>query len=551
MWRADPAELVALSDRWRYLSVWRVAFALLVGGAALAGDGAAVGVVVAGSGAYLVATGAVALAWHRVRRRGLALHGLALCLDAALVALATTAAGAADAAAAVAVLHVVAVSLLASHRSGIRIAGLLTIAIAVARDQAAQGAFPWGDDVDAAGAVAAVLLIAIWVAAVVTGSMSAANERELRRRRHDLEQLNTLARALATARTAPDVAERLMDALTDHLDVRAAVLVGLHDGEATLLGRCGTPHDGPAPAPIGPDGVLAAALADGRALLVERFGPADAWLDAALPGAHGIVVVPLPARERHGALVLDTGLGRLDRRVALTLEQYAAAVAGALDAVTLLDRAVTLASTDPLTGIANRRTFEATLARALRESEARGARFGLVVLDIDHFKRVNDTHGHDIGDRVLGAVGRLLAGTCRASDTPARIGGEEFAVLVREAAPDDAVRFAHRLCAEFPGCDPLEPTASLGVAVADGIRTTPTAMLKAADEALYRAKAAGRNRVEIAAAPPGGPLEKPPAEAPPAEAPPASAVATASAIATAVAAAASGVAAATGEPTRR
>jgi diguanylate cyclase (GGDEF)-like protein/PAS domain S-box-containing protein len=159
-----------------------------------------------------------------------------------------------------------------------------------------------------------------------------------------------------------------------------------------------------------------------------------------------------------------------------------------------------LATTDPLTGACNRRSFleraKADRARQLRY----GTHWSLAMVDADHFKRVNDVHGHDVGDAVLVALTRACEGTIRSLDLFARLGGEEFAVLMPSTSLDAAAKLGERLRAAIqqmrvPAADgPVQITASVGVASAASGEEV-AAVLQRADRALYRAKADGRNRV--------------------------------------------------------
>ena len=163
------------------------------------------------------------------------------------------------------------------------------------------------------------------------------------------------------------------------------------------------------------------------------------------------------------------------------------------------------AETDQLTGLPNRRGFDAALRRAVREAAA-GRPTVLAVFDLDHFKAVNDSWGHPTGDAVLAVMGELCGDALRADDFPARIGGEEFAILFRDATLNDAAAIAERLRHTIAGQPILAPgaaklihvTASFGLAIVDGT-ARPAAVLAAADRALYAAKDAGRNRLSIAA----------------------------------------------------
>lgn len=163
------------------------------------------------------------------------------------------------------------------------------------------------------------------------------------------------------------------------------------------------------------------------------------------------------------------------------------------------------AETDPLTGLPNRRGFDAALRRAVREA-AGGRPTVLAVFDLDHFKAVNDSWGHPAGDAVLRVIGELCGDALRADDFPARIGGEEFAILFRDATLTDAAAIVERLRQTIQAQPILAPgagkllhvTASFGLAVVDG-QARPAAVLAAADRALYAAKDGGRNRLSIAA----------------------------------------------------
>lgn len=158
-----------------------------------------------------------------------------------------------------------------------------------------------------------------------------------------------------------------------------------------------------------------------------------------------------------------------------------------------------LARTDSLTGLANRRALNERFDRLLAEAE-RGRRFSLILLDLDHFKSVNDEKGHEIGDEVLRQVSRILQRRTRRMDTVARFGGEEMAVLLPDAGRGDARSAAETLRQAIDDARPggVSVTASFGVAVFGGRLRNRESMLRAADAALYRAKKLGRNRVVVA-----------------------------------------------------
>jgi diguanylate cyclase (GGDEF)-like protein len=160
---------------------------------------------------------------------------------------------------------------------------------------------------------------------------------------------------------------------------------------------------------------------------------------------------------------------------------------------------------DPLTGLFNRRYLEETLELEFARASRAKAPLSVMMLDVDHFKRFNDSFGHDAGDAVLKAVGQVLAGGMRRGDVTCRYGGEEFTIFAPGAGLEDAARRADTLRQAVAAINlvhngrPLgSVTCSFGVAQFPVHGATPAEVLQAADEALYRAKQAGRNRVELA-----------------------------------------------------
>ncbi len=159
------------------------------------------------------------------------------------------------------------------------------------------------------------------------------------------------------------------------------------------------------------------------------------------------------------------------------------------------------ALTDPLTELSRRHVLDEALRREADRLGRSGGAVALVMIDLDHFKRINDTYGHPLGDRVLARVGRLLRASARNLDLPARFGGEEFAVLLYDTDLHGALAFAERfrenlasLRVSVDGRPDVRVTASMGVAAVSGLMD-PEALLEAADAALYRAKRAGRDRL--------------------------------------------------------
>ena len=173
-----------------------------------------------------------------------------------------------------------------------------------------------------------------------------------------------------------------------------------------------------------------------------------------------------------------------------------------------LDQSLELAVTDQLTGLHNRRYMEGRLDALSRRAGAGGEPFACLVIDIDHFKKVNDSFGHQVGDEVLREFAIRLASNVRAIDLPVRYGGEEFVVVMPDTLLEDARRIAERIRLHVAGSpfrvlggeELLSVTISIGVAASLSGEDTPQALLRRADEAMYEAKSAGRNRVIARAA---------------------------------------------------
>ena len=168
----------------------------------------------------------------------------------------------------------------------------------------------------------------------------------------------------------------------------------------------------------------------------------------------------------------------------------------------LIDTLCELSSHDGLTGLVNATFFRSILARELDRVARTGRPCALLSLDLDHFKAINDTYGHPVGDLVLRHVARSLQGLMRSMDTAARTGGEEFAVILPECTPSEAVRAAQRLHLAISPITlsidgvAITVTASAGLAWTDGRAVPDVAQLEAeTDHELYRAKKLGRRRL--------------------------------------------------------
>ncbi len=202
--------------------------------------------------------------------------------------------------------------------------------------------------------------------------------------------------------------------------------------------------------------------------------------------------------EPIGILVIywRTVQASISDRVRSLLELFAAQATVVVERADLMRRLESLARTDPLTGLANRRALDEALVRDLAGAERSGKPLSLVMLDLDHFKRYNDSRGHQAGDALLHDAAVAWLAELRASDTMARFGGEEFIVVLPACDKARAISIADRLREIVPSGE----TASAGVATWDAAETMTTFIARA-DAALYEAKRRGRDRTEAAPAP--------------------------------------------------
>jgi diguanylate cyclase (GGDEF)-like protein len=212
---------------------------------------------------------------------------------------------------------------------------------------------------------------------------------------------------------------------------------------------------------------------------------------ACIAVAHGVAVASMPPGAAYADRWLDTVIG----------VGVVAVVVNALAERnrTLVRQLFADARVDALTGLANRRGYGERMAAEVARSHRHGSALALVLFDIDHFKLVNDRYGHDTGDRVLVQVAAVLRSHSRADDIVARLGGEEFAVVLPECDADAAAAFAERVRAGVAAGRGAVPAITLSAGVAVGTATIDAEGLMAeADRALYRAKETGRDRTVVA-----------------------------------------------------
>ena len=347
------------------------------------------------------------------------------------------------------------------------------------------------------GLVVLGLVVAAGVAAGVHQQLTARLESA---RRLEAEQVARLLQGLSRSASPDAIVETLLADLGAGTGADHVVVVRHRPRDRTLVAILGGPRPGDPSSTV----VLAAAGLEAPAV---DHRPLEARLEARIATELGLTNTLAAAlrseRVISGAIVLARRGGTPWPASARRILQAAANEASAaLDRVESHRRAEARASTDVLTGLPNRRYFEefcALLGGRRRVDDA----IGILMVDIDHFKRVNDRFGHDAGDDVLRAVGGAIAGAVREGDVPARFGGEEFAILLRNPSGRVAIDVAERIrsavaALELPTPGPTDVRVSVGAAVQLGPDEPVAGLLARADRALYRAKRAGRDRVEAA-----------------------------------------------------
>lgn len=259
--------------------------------------------------------------------------------------------------------------------------------------------------------------------------------------------------------------------------------------------------------PIG-HGITGRCASTGKTIVVDDLELDDGYIRG-VTGARSEIAIPLLVEGRViGVLnVESTRQGAYQEAQACTLSVVAQQAAVVLRSAILQEETRRLAITDPLTGLHNRRYFVDRLDEHLARAERYGEKLGLLLLDSDQLKLTNDRHGHHAGDRALQEIAVALRGILRDSDEVARIGGDEFAVLLLQADEALSVGIARRLRRQLRQAvlvsedgDAIELSCSAGIALFPDDAEDPLALLRAADLALYNAKARGRGEITVAQA---------------------------------------------------
>jgi diguanylate cyclase (GGDEF)-like protein len=321
------------------------------------------------------------------------------------------------------------------------------------------------------------------------------------------EKLNNAATLHDVTRTAVQVAQELVPALDliaitrlEHNGENAVHIVAAAEG-ARAKEVDGLVYDDN-------DGLVSQVVRVGAPLppkppaILERVK----LFDVKLAGMSALRVTPLHAGGKViGTLVTASKQrGALDGEARRRIEGLAIVAAGALSRALALEQVAALATTDGLTGIANRRSLETLGERLFREAARYHRDFSVIIADVDHFKKVNDGYGHAAGDEVLKGVAAILRDTARSADVVGRFGGEEFVLVLPNTNADGAKLFAERLRVAIERASFTTPGGQLHVSASFGVASFPgdggawPDLVAAADDALYMAKASGRNRVLVA-----------------------------------------------------
>jgi len=216
----------------------------------------------------------------------------------------------------------------------------------------------------------------------------------------------------------------------------------------------------------------------------------------------GVLMMTSPSENVNGAIFLKNGANDFIAKP-FVKEELICRVNNLIEAMENINQIADFANKDFLTGVYNRRYFYEDMNEYVAHAEERAEPYAVAMLDIDHFKQINDTYGHDGGDRALKTLAKKLIDETKKGDLVARFGGEEFCIVLKNVSNEEAVKFFVNLRASIANCkvrlkkEQIKFTVSIGVAFSRSDYRLDE-LLELADEALYRAKENGRNRVEIA-----------------------------------------------------
>ena len=345
---------------------------------------------------------------------------------------------------------------------------------------------------------------------MATGDNGTGNDgviRELQQRTAELELLCQTIRDLGSTLSVPEVIARLLERTLVHFDAEIGSVLQLDfDGTLRIVCSRGLPDDVVAQSRLLPgEGISGFVLSSGEPLLIPDIetDPRFRRRNHERYYTSSCISAPLLLdSEARGVINVNNKRSRefFDTDDLVLLEAIAGHAVTALQNAGRFEDALTQARCDALTGVANHGHFWASLETEFTRSQRHGRPLSLALIDVDHFKAYNDEHGHLEGDRMLVAVAAALVANSRSHDLVARYGGDEFAVILPETPRDGAVQFAEKTrelleSSNLGGGERADLTISAGVAAFPDDGSSPSDVVKRADDRLYRAKAEGRNRV--------------------------------------------------------
>ncbi len=324
-----------------------------------------------------------------------------------------------------------------------------------------------------------------------------------------VEKYNSLAKLLITTLNPKALLKNALDKVLELTDSKVGVIYLMEESGENLMPYVAHGVDPASLKSLKPgEGIAGCAAAERRSVVLDHlpetsFIQVDIGFAVAAPTA--VAAFPLMCKEKVLGVMLLGSFGGYQVEEQPLIEYLANQIAITLDNALTNEKVERLSIADGLTGLYNRRFLGERLKEEFSKAERYRMPLSFLILDVDHFKRVNDTFGHQVGDNALVAVARVLQASVRESDLVARYGGEEFAVLLPHTGLDSALAVAEKIrqaVSETPvdGMGEHRLTISIGAAgIPEGHAPSVEALVRAADQALYRAKQDGRNRVMSAA----------------------------------------------------
>lgn len=512
---ASGSDFVALGDRLMLLLVVRLLMAgVVLFAATLMANLQVSAIAISAAQIYVVVAIGVELA-HRVlqrrfNRRLILFVDLMLILDGIYVTVVLSGSG--DARSAfifLAYVHIVSVTLLVGFRTGLKMAlwqSMLLISVhylALAGMLSSTG-FSEIADRQLGRQLEVAQIFALWIVAICTAAFAGMNERELRRRKGELTIIADLSSEVEKTRRPTDILTILTDVSVKQLGCRRAVAVTVHEETVTIVGNGKSTTAGKAESLERIGGLIEECIERNEPVLVRSIhSRTNPLLSEVLPKAINVSVMPLITEGNAVAVLVSEWGERSRKRVTQPtidlLHSIAGRVALSLSNTLLLAEVERLAYVDGLTNLPNRRTFNQAINREVARAKRSDTAVSLLMLDIDHFKSVNDNYGHQMGDTVLAESAAGVLAACRTEDLPARYGGEEIAVIMPGCGPEMALAAAERIRLALSAANHTLP----GTHASAGVATFPTnandvdSLMAAADEALYASKETGRNRTTL------------------------------------------------------